>query len=257
MSGPERPVGLVTGALSGIGAATAVAFAAEGAHLVLVDRSPDAGNVADEVRAAGGNGVVVEANVRDAGAMQRAVEIGLDAFGRIDFVVANAGIADQSTIADGDPERWRAVVETNVLGVLFTVRAALPTMIEARRGHIFIVASISGRETYVGEPAYIASKWGQVGFGHALREEVRDAGIRVTLVEPGIVDTPLTRNSPAVRPLLEAVEPLQAADVARAIVFAYSQPEHVVVSELAVRPLRQVKPDFGPEPSSAATVATT
>ena len=86
---------------------------------------------------------------------------------------------------------------------MFAVRAVLPHMLERGAGHIFIVASVSGRETYVGEPVYIASKWGQVGFAHALRQEVADAGVRVTVVEPGLVDTPLTRDNPIVRPLLE------------------------------------------------------
>ena len=145
----------------------------------------------------------------------------------------------------GDPARWRAVLETNLLGTIHAVRAVLPHMLSRREGHIFVTASVSGREAYAGEPVYIASKWGQVGFAHSLRLEVMDAGIRVTLVEPGIVDTPLTRDNPVVRPLLEAVEPLAPEDVARAIVFAYRQPDHVVLSELTIRPVRQPLPDFG------------
>jgi NADP-dependent 3-hydroxy acid dehydrogenase YdfG len=106
------------------------------------------------------------------------------------------------------------------------------------------MSSVSGRETYVGEPVYIASKWGQVGFAHALRLELLEAGIRVTIVEPGLVRTPLTENNPRVRPLLEAIEPLTAEDVARAVVFAYQQPEHVAVSEIVMRPQRQQLPQL-------------
>lgn len=112
-------------------------------------------------------------------------------------------------------------------------------MIEQGRGDIVLTASVSGREIYVGEPIFIASKWGLVGFGHAVRKEVAPHGIRVTLIEPGMVDTPLTRLNPSLRPLLEAAEPLQPEDVARAIVYACTQPPHVVVSELTIRPQRQ------------------
>jgi NADP-dependent 3-hydroxy acid dehydrogenase YdfG len=111
-------------------------------------------------------------------------------------------------------------------------------------GHILITASVSGRESYVGEPVYVASKWGQVGFGHALRLELMETGVRVTLIEPGIVDTPLTRDNPKVRPLLEATEPLSPEDVARAVVYAFRQPEHVNVSEIVVRPRRQQLPQL-------------
>ena len=91
-------------------------------------------------------------------------------------------------------------------------------MLRQGAGHILFTASISGRETYVGEPLYIASKWGLVGFGHALRKEVLEKGIRVTLIEPGMVDTPLTRRAPAINALVERSVPLQPEDVARAVV---------------------------------------
>jgi NADP-dependent 3-hydroxy acid dehydrogenase YdfG len=115
----------------------------------------------------------------------------------------------------------------------------LPQMYAQRSGHIFLVASQSGRHAYKGESIYIASKWGVVGFGHAVRMEAQSAGIKVTLIEPGLVDTPLTRQSRRVRPLLHSVTPLQPADVAAAIVYAFNQPAHVTVNELALRPLRQ------------------
>ncbi len=221
--------------------------------MALADVNAERGTaVVEQVRAAGGEALAVAADVREPDALERAVGLVLERFGRIDALVANAGISDQSSTARGDPARWRAVVDTNVLGVVYSVRAVLPALLERRRGHVFIVASVSGRETYVGEPVYIASKWAQVGFGHALRQELADAGVRVTLVEPGIVDTPLTRENPVVRPLLEAIEPLAPEDVARAIVYAYEQPPHVVVSELTLRPLRQRLPSFGPEIDTAA-----
>jgi NADP-dependent 3-hydroxy acid dehydrogenase YdfG len=213
------------------------AFAALGARLVLVDRAAGSSPV---------DGAVVEAcDVRDAPALSGVAARAVERWGRIDVLVANAGIADQSRLAEGDPERWRAVVETNLLGTIFALRAVLPHMVEQGGGHVFVTSSVSGREAYPGEAVYIASKWGQVGLAHALRQEVMDDGIRVTVIEPGIVDTPLTRDNPVVRPILDATEPLGPDDVAAAVLYAWRQPPHVVVSEVTVRPLRQRLPEFG------------
>ena len=224
----------------------AVSFGRLGAQLVLADCDARRGaEVVDAVRAAGGSAELAIADVRDYAQVAALAELALERFGRIDVLVANAGIADQSAADKADPERSKAVVETNLLGTIYAVRAVLPSMLGRGSGHIFVTASVSGREAYPGESAYIASKWGLVGFGHALRQEVADAGVRVTLVEPGIVDTPLTRDNPAVRPLLEAVDPLSPEDVAAAIIYAFRQPAHVLVSELTLRPLRQGTPTFG------------
>jgi NADP-dependent 3-hydroxy acid dehydrogenase YdfG len=234
------PVVVITGGLSGIGAAVAREFAALGARLVLCDRSLERGEtVLGPLRAGRADAVAIAADVREPAAMEALAAAAVERHGRIDVLVANAGVADQSAVADGDPDRWRTVVETNLLGTMFSARAVLPAMIGAGGGHVFIVSSVSGREAYAGEAVYIASKWGQIGFAHALRVEVRDHGIRVSVVEPGIVDTPLTRDNPVVRPLLEASQPLAPEDVARAIAYAYAQPPHVVLSELTIRPLRQ------------------
>jgi NADP-dependent 3-hydroxy acid dehydrogenase YdfG len=204
---------------------------------VLVDRTDASPPDADAV--------VEVADVRDPEQLAGVAARTVSRWGRIDVLVANAGIADQSRLAEGDPAHWRAVVETNLLGTIFSIHAVLPQMLAQKSGHIFITSSVSGREAYPGEAVYIASKWAQVGLAHALRQEVMDRGVRVTVVEPGIVDTPLTRENPAVRRLLEAVEPLSPTDVAGAIVYAWSQPPRVVVSELTVRPLRQRPPEFG------------
>lgn len=242
------PIVVITGGLSGIGLATAEAFHKLPAHLVLWDlaTAPPADVLAAD------EGVTVEpiidhVDVRRFDDVVAAADRVTRRFGRVDALVVSAGITDHSRIDSGDPERWRAVIDTNLLGCLHTVRAVLPTMRQQGHGHIIIVASVSGRETYVGEPAYIASKWGQVGFAHALREEAREYGVRATLIEPGLVDTPLTRDNPIVRPLLDAIEPLTPHHVAAAVLFAFSQPQEVLVSELTVRPLRQGKPDFRPD----------
>ncbi len=237
------PVGLITGGLSGIGAASALEFAGLGARMILTDRSLEGGDdVVGRVRAAGGEAVCLVADVRDAGSHDQAVEEATRRWGRIDFLLANAGIADQSRVATGDPERWRAVIETNLLGAIYSTHSVLPAMLRQGSGHVLIMSSVSGRETYVGEPVYIASKWGLVGFAHALRLELIEAGIRVTVIEPGLVSTPLTRDNPKVRPLLDDIEPLTPEDVGRAVVFAFQQPERVAISEIVVRPRQQLLP---------------
>jgi NADP-dependent 3-hydroxy acid dehydrogenase YdfG len=211
--------------------------------MVLCARSLSGGEeLVARVQEAGGEAVLESVDVRDPAAQARLAQRALDEWGRIDFLLANAGIADQSRVAEGDPDRWRAVVETNLLGVIYSCRAVLPAMLAQGSGHILIMSSVSGRESYVGEPVYIATKWGQVGFAHALRLEVLEPGIRVTVVEPGLVDTPLTRDNAKVRPLLDEIEPLKAEDVARAAVYAYQQPAHVAISEIVVRPQRQLLP---------------
>ena len=194
--------------------------------------------VTERVRLAGGEALCLVADVRDPRAHHEVVHRVLQQWGRIDFLLANAGIAEQTRIATGDPELWQAVVETNLLGTIYAAHSVLPQMIEQGAGHVIIMSSTSGRESYSGEPVYEASKWGLVGFAHSLRLELEPSGIRVSCVEPGIVDTSLTRDNPKVRPMLEACVPLSPEDVARAVIFAFQQPEHVSVSEIVVRPRR-------------------
>ncbi|HZO77324.1 MAG TPA: SDR family oxidoreductase [Solirubrobacteraceae bacterium] len=241
-----RPVGIITGALSGIGAATAVEFARLGASLVLADIATESGDqTIARVSEVGGRATVAKVDVTDYVAVEGIVDRTVADLGRLDFLVANAGIAEQSRIASGDPNTWARVVQTNVLGTMNCVRAVLPVMKRQGEGHILIVGSTSGREPYVGEPSYLASKYGVVGFAYALRMECAEYGVRVTVVEPGTVDTPLTRGPASVRALLERMHPLHPEDVARALAFAYQQPPHVVVSELVIRPLDEAaNPDM-------------
>ena len=200
----STPLGLITGGLSGIGAATAEEFGKLGARLVLLDISGDASRVESRVRGAGGHATAVTCDVSRPSDVEAAVNSAVAEIGGLNFAVINAGIAEQSLLATGNPERWAEVVSTNLLGSMNTIRAALPFMRRQGHGHILVVASVSGREPYVGEPAYIASKFGLVGLTHALRMEAADYGVRVTVVEPGTVATP-----------------------------------HAVISELVIRPLNE------------------
>jgi NADP-dependent 3-hydroxy acid dehydrogenase YdfG len=228
--------GLVTGAGKGIGAAIAAEVAARGPAVAVADVDADAAQaVAGEIAAAGGRALAAHVDVRRFEEVDRACAACLSELGGLDFVVANAGIGDYSLMSDGDPERWRTLIETNVLGAAYTVRAALPHMKAARRGHVVLMASIAGREAWVGEPIYIASKWAVVGLGRTLRLECAPHDVRVTLIEPSMVDTPLVRGSAEGRKELDDFAALAPADVARAVAFALEQPDGVGVSEIVIR----------------------
>jgi NADP-dependent 3-hydroxy acid dehydrogenase YdfG len=236
----DGKAGIVTGAGSGIGAAIARELASHGARLVLADLFDNRlAETAAVIAATDGEAETVVADVRDFGDTERLRDTCLVRYGRIDFTIANAGTGDTSTLHEGDPARWRVVLETNVLGVAHTIRAVLPTMREQGDGHLVLMASVSGRETYIGEPIYIASKWAVVGLGYTLRRETVGTGVRVTLIEPGLVDTPLARANPFAQAWLETIEPLRDEDVARAVAFVLTQPKHMAINELVLRPVVQ------------------
>jgi len=230
--------GIVTGAGRGIGEACAATLASHGARVLLADLDGAlAGEAAARIEAAGGEVLAQATDVREWSSVEAAADACVRAFGGIDFAVANAGIGDYSSLDTGDPERWRRVVETNLLGVLHTVRACYPRMRERGRGHIVLMASIAGRQTWVGEPVYIATKWGVVGLGWALRKEALEHNVRVTMIEPGTVDTPLVRSTEEGRSELERFAALHVDDVARSVAFALAQPEGVAVSEIMITPV--------------------
>jgi ribitol 2-dehydrogenase len=249
-----KPV-VVTGGASGIGLACALACARAGAHVLLVGLpAPELAGAAQQLHELGLDASTAAADVRDFDALQSALVRAGEELGPPAAVVASAGIADQSSVLSGEPSRWRAVIETNLVGAANTIRAAGPLMAEAGRGDVVLIASMSGRQSYVGEPAYIASKWGVVGLGHAARRELEPLGVRLSLVEPGLVDTPLTRSSPRVRRLLERAPSLHPDDVAEAVLWILLRPRHVSVSELSILPLGQgdVVLDDAPSPDGGA-----
>jgi NADP-dependent 3-hydroxy acid dehydrogenase YdfG len=195
--------------------------------------------VASAIREDGGTCLVLPADVRDYRAIAAAVERTTSELGGLDILVANAARVDYGPVDQADPGTWADVITTNVLGVLYSVRAALGHLYAANgRGHVVIVASASGRVTYVGEPAYVASKHAVVAFADCLRKETAGRGVRVSVLEPGMVDTPFI-DWDAVRELLPEVEPLQAADCARVIRFLLEQPPNVGVNEVVMRSVTQ------------------
>ena len=232
MSG--KPVLLITGASSGIGAETARHAAEAGYRLVLSARGEDKlKQLADELGGAD-EALAVRADVGEWEDNERLVSEATEAFGQIDAVFANAGFGAKRGFLEESPEQWRSMVLTNVLGAAYTVRATLPHLLERGTGHYVLTSSVAGRRALPGS-LYSATKWAVTAMGEALRSELRqmhdNTSIRVTLIEPGMVDTPFFDDSPQ-----NALEP---ADIARAVVYALSQPDRVDVNEILIRPASQ------------------
>jgi NADP-dependent 3-hydroxy acid dehydrogenase YdfG len=240
MKEKQDRVAVITGGGTGIGAATAEELAGTGVKVVIVGRRPGPlQEVASRINSRGGVAVVHSGDITDFSAMEGLVRKTVERFGHIDLVVPNAAVHDTSSIDSGDPEWWREVIETNVVGLLYTVRAFLPLFYRQKKGHIIIVSSLSGRVTYVGEPIYIASKHAQVAFTECLRKEVTPRGIKVTIVEPGMVRTPFIDN-PVAKELMKTVTPLDPDEVARAICYAFEQSSNCTIYEISLRPLKQL-----------------
>lgn len=159
--------------------------------------------------------------------------------GPLEAVVANAGVSCVGPAREPDPERWRRAIEVNTLGVMFTVRAALERMCEQGSGSIIVVASASGRLSYVGEPAYVASKHATVAFCDSIRKEIIGSGVRMCVVEPGLVDTPMSRSHPMIDEVVGHVTPLEVDDIARAVEFVLDQPPNCAINEILIRPTNQ------------------
>jgi NADP-dependent 3-hydroxy acid dehydrogenase YdfG len=222
------PVFLITGASSGIGAATARHAAREGYRVVLAARSED--RIAALARELGEErALAVRCDVTEWEDQQHMVSAALEAFGQLDVAFANAGFGAPRGFLESTVEHWRAMVLANVYGAALTIRATLPAVREAR-GHVLLTGSVAGRRALPGS-LYSATKWAVTAMGESLRQEVDGTGIRVTLIEPGMVDTPFFDNRPQ--------GALQADDVARAVMFAVTQSPHVDVNEILVRPTAQ------------------
>jgi NADP-dependent 3-hydroxy acid dehydrogenase YdfG len=220
---------LITGASTGIGAATARHAAQAGYRLVLAARSLDKLEaLADEL---GGDErtLAVRCDVTGWDDQEALVATTLERFGRLDVVFANAGFGASRGFLEDTPEHWRAMVLTNVLGAAYTVRATLPALKDTK-GHILLTGSVAGRRAIPGS-LYSSTKWAISGMGESLRQDVNGTGIRVTLVEPGQVNTPFFDNPSEGR--------LEPDDIARAVMFAVAQPPHVDVNEILVRPTAQ------------------
>jgi NADP-dependent 3-hydroxy acid dehydrogenase YdfG len=223
------PVFLITGASSGIGAATARAAAQAGYRLALAARSVDrleglATELGGDERA-----IAVRCDVTEWSDQEAMVARVLAHFGRLDVAFANAGFGARRGFESETPEFWREMVLTNVYGAALTIRATIAPLTEAR-GHLLLTGSVAGRRALPGS-LYSATKWAVTAMGEGARQELNGTGVRVTLIEPGAVDTPFFQNQPKTA--------LQADDVARAVMYAVSQPPEVDVNEILIRATSQ------------------
>jgi NADP-dependent 3-hydroxy acid dehydrogenase YdfG len=237
-------VAIVTGASSGIGEATAEALAKEGASVVLAARRvEELKTLADRITTEGGDAFVVETDVTEEDDIDNLVETTMDEYGRIDVLVNNAGVMLLEPLERADRSNLRQMVEVNLMGLMNLTHAVVPIMQEQGSGHVVNVSSVAGRETMASGSGYNATKFGVNAFTDAIRQELSPQDIRTTVIEPGAVDTELPTHIPDEQ-LLEQladmdVPTLAPEDIARGIVYATNQPEHVDVNELMIRPTGQ------------------
>jgi NADP-dependent 3-hydroxy acid dehydrogenase YdfG len=229
---------LITGASRGIGEAIALALAAEGARLVLVARNPeDLERVRGKALQVGAEDVLtVTADVSREEEVDVMAEVALARFGQVDILVNNAGVGSFKPVTETTLEEWNRMFEVNVTGVFLCTKAILPSMIEKRSGQIITVSSDVGRRTIANGAGYCATKFAVQAFTDALRKEVRDKGIRVSNVLPGMTDTYFAGSTPGIP---EKQGWLKGEDVAKAVLYIATQPPGVVVDEVTIHPTIQ------------------
>ncbi|MBA2409336.1 MAG: SDR family oxidoreductase [Gammaproteobacteria bacterium] len=239
----------ITGASSGIGAATARVLAANGAHAILsARRAEQLRNIACKIENDGGKTEIHPLDVTDRTAVARLGEQ-LDADGGVDILINNAGLMPLAPLLEGRVDEWERTIDVNLKGLLFVIHAVLPGMAERKRGHIVNIGSVAGRFAFPGAAVYCGTKFAVRAISDSLRREMIQYGVRVTDIEPGAVATDL-KDSIGHDPSREAAtgkgglydpdaDILEPEDIANAILYAVSQPAHVNVSELLIRPTIQ------------------
>ncbi|WP_217207481.1 SDR family NAD(P)-dependent oxidoreductase [Streptomyces sp. AC550_RSS872] len=247
----EGTAALVTGASSGIGHATALELAGQGASVALVGRREDRlTGLAAQITDAGGKALVVPADITTAEAATEAVERTVDGLGRLDILVNNAGLMLLGPAPGADLNDWRRMIDVNLMGLMYTAHAAVPHLVKAAAeeprqvADIVNISSLNGRVAYPMMAVYGASKFGVNAFSESLRQELARQHVRVSVVEPGSVDTELRTHNP--EPVLKAlaaglgdIERLQSQDIADTVGYIVTRPRHVAVGELLVRPTEQ------------------
>jgi NADP-dependent 3-hydroxy acid dehydrogenase YdfG len=247
----DGTVALVTGASSGIGEATAVALAAQGAAVAVAARRKDRlDELVSRISDDGGTALAIEADVTSQDQAKGAVERTVSELGRLDTLVNNAGVMLLGPIVDAPTEEWDRMVALNLQGLLYCSHAAIPHLLGAAQdsprgvADLINISSVAGRVARMGSGVYNLTKWGVGAFSESLRQEVTRRGVRVSLVEPGAVDTELTDHlrpeiQQTTRKRFEGVEKLEAADIAEAIEYIVTRPRRVAVNELLIRPTDQ------------------
>jgi NADP-dependent 3-hydroxy acid dehydrogenase YdfG len=234
------PIAVITGASSGIGAATAIALGRHGYRIVVGAR-----RVERLGRVAGEDGVALPLDVTDEASVDEFVAEVRRRFGRIDVLVNNAGGAlGLNPVEKAVDDEWITMWKTNVLGLMFVTRASLPLLRKARHGHIVNIGSIAGFETYRGGAGYTAAKHAVRAITRTLRLELNGEPIRVTEIAPGLVETEFSLvrfhgDRKAAKAVYEGIKPLTAEDIADCVLYAVTRPPHVNIDEIVVRPVAQ------------------
>ena len=239
-------IAIVTGASSGIGYATALALAKEGAKVAIAARRTNLlDKLQKEISQNGGQSLVCSCDVTKRKECESLVDATVKKWGRLDILINNAGIMPLSFVKNLKVDEWEQMVDVNIKGVLFCTAAAIPHMIKQNSGHIVNISSVAGRIVFVAGSVYCATKYAVRAFSEGLRQELSTRNnIRVTTIEPGIVATELTntitdKSLEAFVKHSKTIEALQASDIANAIVFAVNAPSHVNVNEILIRPTTQ------------------
>jgi NADP-dependent 3-hydroxy acid dehydrogenase YdfG len=244
----DGTVALVTGASSGIGEATALELSRQGAKIALVARRRD--RLEKLAERLDGESIVLEADVSDEDAARSAVAQAAERFGRLDTVIANAGVMLLGPVEDAPTDEWRRMIDVNLFGLLYTSHAALPHLLKAAESEprgiadLVLISSVAGRVARNGSGVYNMTKHGVGAFGEALRQEVTGRHVRVSLVEPGAVETELAgHNRPEIQERIRgrfgSIERLQAEDIADTISYVVTRPRRVAVNEVLIRPTEQ------------------
>ena len=247
MGALDGKVALVTGASSGIGEATALALVSEGAKVAIAARRGDRlSALADRIEKDGGTAHPVEIDISDHGRVEAMMAETAGTLGGLHILVNNAGLMLLGPVDGADVAEWQRMVEVNLLGLLYCTREAIPIIRDSGGGDIVNISSVAGRTAALGSAVYNLTKWGVVGFSEGLRQEALHSDIRVSCVEPGFVETELQGHNEhpmvvdAIKKERERIgDLLQADDIARAITYAVSQPPHVSINEILVRPTKQ------------------
>ena len=249
----EGTVALVTGASSGIGEATALRLAASGAKVALAARRGDRlREVAATIEAKGGTALALETDITNADRAREMVQETVRAFGRLDTLVNNAGVMLLGPILDADTSEWQRMIDLNVVALMQCCHAALPHLLSAAASSprnvsdLVNISSTAGRSARSGAAVYNASKFAVGAFSEALRQEITERHVRVSLVEPGLTETELrSHNRPEIQAMIRAnfelEDPLQADDIADAVLYIITRPRHVAVNEMLVRPTQQAR----------------
>jgi NADP-dependent 3-hydroxy acid dehydrogenase YdfG len=248
----EGKVIAITGASSGIGEATALACVAAGASVSLAARRTERIDaLAEQINGSGGKAIAIETDVTDEAQANAFVTQTDEQLGGLYGLINNAGVMLLGAVTGAPTEQWRQMLDVNCLGLLYCTHAALPLMGAAGSGHIVNISSVAGRQASLGAAVYNMTKWGVVGFSEGLRQEVLHAGVRVTIIEPGFVDTELQGHNRDNEMVMEATRKmreqigedglLQSEDIAEAIVYALTRPQRVSINEVLVRPTRQTR----------------